>query len=199
MFITRINYAKLKSVKYILLIKIKPKAAMKNVLLISSILFLYIGRIEAQKNDVLTRVPYTLKMIVDDSTFYEEKINAVPYIFPNRSLQMYPGEKIFLEVELKNNEIADMKPVKENENPSRTLILEFIQHTENNVHKRMSLVVTNPFPSTLTYKAKIFPLSVKNWVSTSIYPVSPGLLGIELWPDLITSIALGDWKFKAEK
>jgi integral membrane sensor domain MASE1 len=33
------------------------------------------------------------------------------------------------------------------------------------------------------------------WISTSIMPVKAGIWGYEMWPDIITSIALSEWKF----
>jgi hypothetical protein len=108
---------------------------------------------------------------------------------------MYPGEIIYLEVEQKEGIIINMKPVKEVRDASSTLTLKFAQNAKKNVHESMMLTVKNPFPFKLIYEMKIFLLSSKKWVDTDVYPVEPGLSGIEVWQDIITSIALGNWKF----
>ncbi|RZM30326.1 MAG: hypothetical protein EOO88_01165 [Pedobacter sp.] len=155
--------------------------------------------LQAQDSSVLTRTPYQLTLAVDGKTYYEEQIKAVPYIFPNKSVQVYPGETIYLEVTLNDGEITAMNPVKEIVRPKATLTLQFVQKTEKKKHSLMMLTVENPFPFDLTYEALIFTFSQKKWSKTSIIPVRAGLSGIEMWPDLITSIALGNWKFAKTK
>ncbi len=171
---------------------------MKNVLLcIMALLSCQI--LFAQDTSVLKRKPYLLVLAVDKETTFEEQIKETPYLYPNRSMQMYPGETVYLEVELSGTDIVSMKAVKEVKKKSSTLTLKFAQNTENGIHKSMMLTVQNPFPLQLEYEALIFPFKAKKFVNTDVYPVQPGLSGIEIWPDLITTIGLGNWKFKTKK
>jgi hypothetical protein len=55
------------------------------------------------------------------------------------------------------------------------------------------LKVVNPFPYDLIYTAQILTLR-KKWSTTDVLPVRAGLSGFETWPNIIISIALGNWK-----
>ena len=168
---------------------------MKITLLLTTFIFLSFAA-TSQDTSALTRQPYLLTLAVDKQTTYEESITAIPYLFPNRSMQIYPGETVYLEVEVKDANIISMKAVKEVTKPSSTLVIKFKQNSDKGVHQSMALTVENPFDLVLGYEALMFPLKTKKFVKTSIYPVQPGLAGIEMWPDLITTLALGNWKFK---
>lgn len=73
--------------------------------------------------------------------------------------------------------------------------ISFIQIVENEKHSNMILKVRNPFKQDLKYDAVIRVMNAQEWVSTSIIPVKAGLIGFEMWPDVIVSIALAEWKF----
>jgi hypothetical protein len=171
---------------------------MKSILLVPFLVLIAFSDACAQDTSILKRTPYKLTVFVDKKNYYEEDIGAIPYIFPNRTVQMYPGEIIYLEVEQKDGIIRSMTPVKELSKKSSTLVLKFAQNAKNNVHESMMLTIENPFPFELTYESKIFLLKQKQWADTNVYPVKPGISGIEIWPDIITSIALGNWSFKAQ-
>ncbi|MBO9659914.1 MAG: hypothetical protein J7527_13930, partial [Chitinophagaceae bacterium] len=142
---------------------------MKNVFLfITTLLSCQI--LFAQDTSVLKRAPYRLVLAVDKETTFEEQINETPYLYPNRSMQMYPGETVFLEVELSGTDIVSMKAVKEITKISSTLTLKFVQNAENGIHKSMMLTVQNPFPLQLEYQAMIFPFKAKKFVNTDVYP-----------------------------
>jgi len=150
----------------------------------------------AQDTTEIKRTPYKLTVAVDDSSVYEQDIKAGPYIFPDKTIQLYPGENIYVEVEQDNGIIKSMKTVKENKNPSKTLSISFTQSTKNKVHEEMILKILNPFSQNLVYKANIFLLKQNKWVNTDVLPIQSGLSGYETWPDIIISIALGKWTFQ---
>jgi len=62
----------------------------------------------------------------------------------------------------------------------------------------MMLKVVNPFKQQLVYNATIFLMQQKKWVVTDVYPVEAELTSYETWPDIITSIGLGQWTFKSK-
>ncbi len=168
---------------------------MKQILFLAVIAFTLTLSSKGQDTTVLKRTPYTLKIEVDKKNFYEEQIGATPYVFPNNGMQIYPGETIYVEIVEENGIIKSMKAVKEITKPKTTLTIKFSQKNENKIHEMMMLEVQNPFPKNLIYDAKMFLLSNKKWVNTSIYPVMEGLSGIEIWPDIIISLGLDNWKF----
>jgi hypothetical protein len=166
-------------------------------LLIHSIAFLTISVYSyGQDTTQLKRIPYKLIVAVDKNTSYEEEIKATPYVLPNKTIQLYPGETVYIEVQQENGNIKSMTAVKEIKNPAITLTISFTQTARKNIHEMTMLKVVNPFSTQLTYKAKIFLLNPKKWVDTNVYPVEAGLSAFETWPDIITSIGLGDWVFK---
>ncbi|MBS1664784.1 MAG: hypothetical protein JST68_27305 [Bacteroidetes bacterium] len=146
----------------------------------------------------LQRGAYKLTMPVDKSTVYEQEIKESPYVLPNNTIQLYPGETVFIEVEMADSNITSMTAVKENQNPSKTLILSFSQETSGKKHESMMLKVVNPFKQRLFYGAMIYLMRQKKWAKTDVLPVEPGLSSYENWPDVITSIGLGHWSFKSK-
>lgn len=149
-----------------------------------------------QTNDLPQRDAFKLNIAVDDTNFYEADIQASPYILPNNTIQLYPGETIFVEVELVKTEIKSMKTVKENLNPEKTLVISFTQQTDGKIHKGMMLKIVNPFDKKLEYKANMFLMKYNKWAPTSVLPIQGELSSYETWPDLIVTIALTGWEFK---
>ena len=146
-------------------------------------------------NDRPTRDSFTLSMPVSKDSYYQSPIPTSPFVVGPKILQLFPGETVFLEIEEKDGTITNVKSVKENKNPDRTLEISFVQNVEGKVHSNMVLKVKNPFKRDLLYEAVIRLMKTERWVETSIIPVKAGLLGIEMWPDVIVSIALNEWKF----
>ena len=134
-------------------------------------------------------------MPVSKETFYESHIQSTPFVVGPNILQLFPGDTVFIEVEQNNGRIVELKSVKENKNRDKTLEISFVQNAEDGKHANMVLKVKNPFKQDLLYEALIKTIKAENWVPTSIIPVKGGLIGIEMWPDVIVSIALAEWKF----
>ena len=168
---------------------------MKQILFLVVFAFTLTLGSKGQDTTVLKRTPYTLKIEVNKESFYEDKIGATPYVFPNNGMQIYPGETIYVEVDEENGIIKSIKAVKEITKPNTTLTIKFSQKSEKKIHEMMMLEVKNPFPKNLIYDAKMLLLSNKKWVDTSIYPVMAELSGFEIWTDIIISLGLGNWKF----
>jgi hypothetical protein len=167
---------------------------LKTLLFLNFLAILFYG--SAQDTAQLKRTPYKLTVAVDKKTVYEEDINATPYVLPENTVQIYPGETVYLETHLENGTIKSMKAVKEITDSSKTLIVSFTQTVEKKVHQMMTLKIKNPFKKQLVYQASIYILKAKRWVQTDVLPVEPGLSGFETWPDVITSIGLGKWVLK---
>src|SRR4051812_18459777 len=123
--------------------------------------FLETSFIYCQDQTQLVRTPYKLKVVVTKDITYEEDIQATPYVLPKNTIQLYPGETIYVEVEQENNEIKSMNAVKEIKDSSKTLIISFIQTLKKKVHESMMLNIHNPFPTALVYDAQIYLLAQK--------------------------------------
>ena len=161
-----------------------------------SCLILLSFNVFAQKdNERPARDSFRLSMPVGNDTYYESSIPASPFIVGPKVLQLFPGETVLLEIEEKDGLISNIKTVKENRNPDRTIEISFAQNSDGKAHSNMMLMVKNPFKRDFMYNAIIRLMKPDKWVKTSIIPVKSGLFGIETWPDVIVSIALSDWRF----
>ncbi len=168
---------------------------MKSILYILSLLC-SVNICLAQSNDLPKRDAFDLVIPVSDSAFYNAHIDASSYVLPDNTIQLYPGETIYVEIELKKKKILSMKTVKENIHPEKTIKISFSQTTEGKVHQLMMLHIENPFDLTLDYKATIFLMAYGKWAPTTVVPVWPKKSAYETWPDVLVTIALSDWSFK---
>ena len=134
-----------------------------------------------------------MSLPVDKNSVYEEDIKATPYVMPDKTVQIYPGETIYLEVRQDSGKIVSVTAVKEIKDPTITLTIKLTQSVKKKVHEMTLLEVHNPFSNRLNYKAVMFLMRQKKWVNTNVYPVEPKLSGFETWPDVIISLGLGDW------
>jgi hypothetical protein len=161
--------------------------------LLITIFGLILSNVCFAQNEVLERKPFTLELAVDTVNYYSEEIKASKYFVQEKILQIYPGEKLLIEVELKNGNIEKMKVVKENINPENTIEIDFFQNKTEKMNEGMMLKVKNPFDKTLSYKAMMFIVGHDKWIKTSIMPVRPKLLGYETWNETIITLVLEDW------
>jgi hypothetical protein len=150
--------------------------------------------VQGQDTTVLKRPAFNLKVAVDKKSLYEQDVESAPYVLPDNTIQMYPGETIYIEMDLQSGVIENIHAVQEIRDSSKTVTIGFLQDTKGKIHTQMLLKVTNPFGFPLLYKADIFPLAQKRWISTDVFPVYPRISGYETWQDIIISIALKDWK-----
>ena len=148
------------------------------------------------QNEKINREEFTLKLPVDGEQFYEQEVESSPYFVKENVLQIYPGEKLFIEVELNKKEITSMKVVKENLKPEKTIEIGFTQNTKNRKNESMMLKVVNPFKRDLEYKAMMFIVGNNQWINTNVLPVKSQLTGYETWSDVIITLVLSEWKLK---
>lgn len=148
------------------------------------------------QNEKEKRDEFTLILPVDEEQYYEQKVDSSLYFIKEKVLQIYPGEKLFIEVEINKKEITSMKVVKENLNPEKTIEIEFTQTVKDRKSDMMMLEIVNPFKKDLEYKAMMFIVGHDKWISTSVLPVKAKLTGYETWPDVIITLVLTEWKLK---
>jgi len=168
---------------------------MRNAIIILTLIFSSF-MCYCQSNDLATRNSFTLKLPIDGVHYYQTEIAQSPYILPNNTVQIYPGEKLFIETEVLKNKIITMKSVKEIKYSTKTIVITFTHVDENKVYSRTMLDIENPFRKDLIYEAKMFLMKNNKWVQTNVYPVRSKLSSIEIWPDVIVTMALTGWKLK---
>jgi hypothetical protein len=167
---------------------------MKQIHLISILIIFFVNSTFSQEQ--ASRAGFTLQLAIDDTNYFSADIGPSPYILPENTVQIYPGEKLFIEATIEDDLLTNFTCVDKNSNPDQTIEIEFKQITEGKLHKNMMLSIKNPFKKDIEYKAYIFLVKLKKWVNTSVVNIRAGLSSFEMWPDLISSIALNSWRLK---
>lgn len=142
------------------------------------------------------RKAFTLEMAADETHQYRADIKEGPYFVKEKILQLYCGEKVFVECEIAADTIASMKVVEKNIHPKKTIEIEFSQNDEDRKNIGTTLLVKNPFGKKLKYSALMFTPMGQTWTSTSIIPIHAGLMSYEMWPHAIITLVLQEWKFE---
>jgi hypothetical protein len=154
-------------------------------LLISILLITICFSSNAQDTAQFKRKPYKLSIPVDKTSVYEQDLPEGRYVNPDNSVQLYPGESVFVEVIQENGIIKRFTAVKENKHPENTIRINFTQNVKDGVHESMMLMIKNPFKQQLVYDAIIFVMNSNKWAKTDVLSVQPELMGIETWPNVI--------------
>jgi hypothetical protein len=168
----------------------------KRVLIFAVSMMILTASVNAQDLFPLKRKSYLLKVEVDKKTSYEENLPEANYVLPDQTVQLYPGETVFIEIEQEKGIVKNVRAVTENKFPEKTLIISLTQISKKRVHQAMLLKIQNPFKYTLKYDAKTYLLNYKNWVNARVMPVPPGLTSYESWPEVITSAAVANLQFE---
>lgn len=148
------------------------------------------------QNEIKEREPFILKLAVDNDQFYQMNVEKSKYFVKENIIQIYPTEKLNVEVEIKNDTIFSMKVVDRIIEPKRTIQIEFLQHVKDKKPEGMMLKVTNPFGRKLNYNAMMYIVGHDKWISTSIIPIQPNLVNYETWNDVIITLVLEKWRFE---
>lgn len=142
------------------------------------------------------RKPFTLEMAANETQQYKAEIPESPYFVKEKILQLYCGEKVFIECEIAKDTISTMKIVEKNTHPKKTIEIEFTQDSQDRKSISTLLVVKNPFNKTLNYNALMYTPISQTWKPTSIIPIRPELQNFETWPHAIITLVLEKWRFE---
>jgi hypothetical protein len=167
----------------------------KKILAFLPCIFL-IANLYGQSDNSNLRPAFELKLLVNSKQFYSSPFGETKYIVNDSIILIFPGEKLFIEADINNNKLVNLKKVDAIDNPNKTLIVEFSQESEGKSHKYMQLIITNPYDKSLHYNALMNLMKTQKWVNTSVIPIMPKLKSIEMWPDIITSLALNGFELK---
>lgn len=163
---------------------------MKKILILFFLSFLTFSF--AQQN----RRAFTIEIAANETQQYKAEIAEGPYFVKEKILQIYCGEKVFLECEIAGDSISTMKIVEKNINPQRTIEVKFSQDSEDRKNIITTLELNNPFDKDLVYLAVMLTPTSEEWKSTSTIPVGSKLVSFESWPYSIISFVLMNWQFK---
>lgn len=164
--------------------------------IVTLVLSAFIFMVSAYSKELKTRKAFNLTMAVDGERYYSAEIPKSSYVLPNNTVQLFPGETLYIEADVENDFLVNLKCVSANKNPEKTLVISFFQVSEEKKHECMMLSVFNPFDRELEYSAIIGLLLYGKSVETDVWDIAAGTTGYETWPDLINTIALDNWKLK---
>lgn len=159
----------------------------------SLLLVLSYGQAEKENNK---RPAFELKLLVNDQQFYSSQMEESSYIINDTIIQIFAGEKLFVEADVVKGKLLNFQVAKEIRDKNKTLVIDFQQSVNGKVHEQMMLTIDNPFAKQLNYAAAMNLMKNKRWVNTTVYPVMAHLKSIEMWPDIITSLALFGFELK---
>ena len=148
------------------------------------------------QNEKPKRSSYKLEIVSNETEQYTTNVPESPYFVKEKTLQIYCGEKVFVECEIQGDSISKMKVVEKNINPEKTIVIDFSQNSENRKEIRTDLNVKNPFSKILRYDAFMLTPYFKQWRSTSIIPIRPKLENFEMWPHAIIALELKNWRLE---
>jgi hypothetical protein len=107
---------------------------------------------------------------------------------PAQMIEIYPNQKLFVEVVVADGKVIQVIPVAEIKNPGITLTLTF-----KAMDKGMILSVENPLPNYLKYNIDMIDRSGKSY-PTSSCPVMKGGAVFENWPHPIPKLQIKNFR-----
>ena len=165
---------------------------MKYILLFFSIIISIQVSSQNQKD---FRDSLTVKLTIDSRNSFTTVVEPSPYFIDKNELQIYPGEIIYIEIELKKRTILSMKVVEENKNPERTILISFDQNTRLQTHQGMNFRVTNPFDYDIKCKAEMMDMNYI-WKKIKPFRFKSQKSNYSILPEPMVSLLLSDFKFR---
>lgn len=141
-----------------------------------------------------TRPDYKIQLAVKSDILYEATIRGSQYIIIDSVIQIFPGEKLFVEAEIVKENLTNFKMVPQIKDSSKTLTIEFLQEVSGKEHKQMVLSVDNPFNKKFEYNAIISRMIDKKPVMISDLTIPAKAKSVQTWPDILTALILKSFK-----
>ncbi len=151
----------------------------------------------AKKNDYPNRKAFKLDLEINDTNYFQAEIPESPIVLASNSVQLYPGEEVFVEVELDSvNKIKSLNSVKKNLHPKKTLVISFEQIANKHIHEKMVLSIYNPFDMELIYKPSLLLFKISDWLLKKDVIAPKNQLSVEVFTELTISISLIEMEFR---
>ena len=141
------------------------------------------------------RQAHPLTLAIESRAVYTYSIPPGPFITQNDTLQLYPGDTAFVEIQKKGDSITSLKAVKQNNHPEKTLTISFQQVVEKGFHQNMALKIDNPFNKNLQCNMQAAIIMQKKWQSMDMINAPVGTSYIT-WPQIILGVKLYAWSFE---
>lgn len=147
------------------------------------------------QHQITMRDSLTVKIIVDPRNSYTLEVESSPYLMDDLELLIYPGENLYLELEIQKNKVVGLQVVSENKHPERTILISFSQVVRRDTHQGMSIRIMNPLPNRVRFSAEMMGTNYL-WkrVKTQTFPAATTSTNILPYP--MMALLIKDIKLK---
>jgi hypothetical protein len=145
------------------------------------------GKKDETEAQNMMREPFTLRLRVDDTSFYEEEFDSIPYVDDN-TVYLFEGERFGVSFTADLGSPAQVRY--EPELDKADLVFEFKQNEATEGKFMMLLTIENRTRQTVAMDALMTVPGETKVFPTSVVPVGPGLKNFESWPHPIVQLAL---------
>ncbi len=152
----------------------------------------------AQDNDRPVRLPFLMELHMDSITIYQTQIDTSRYVLDESTIQIHPGETLFLEAQVRGEEIISLRSVKQIRELQRTITVTLEQQLRDQEHDHMMLTIRNPFKKSLEGDLSLYKHGAQEWTPPEPmhYPVPPEDALYVTWSEPIVTMLLMDWTLK---
>ena len=151
------------------------------------------GASETKDDDVVFRSPFTIRMRIDRTHYFEEKKGRLPYV-SHGEVGLFIGDRFGLKIDVQNSTV---RSVKYERDPSKAdVTLEFKQGDPIGDKPTSLLIMQNRTKYTFLMDAATEVPDRKDFVPTSINPLRAGLSSFESWPHPIVGLGLRNIRVK---
>jgi hypothetical protein len=145
---------------------------------------------------VLCRDATTVRVLQEDGSTLEVSLPArLPFVQPNGWITIFPGEEIFIEVDVEGDRVSNPRAVRNTESPTTTLTFKFWQAPNR---KDSFLLIANPFPRPVKFNLGMRPVPEERLRKTTSCPVLAGRTQVEHWPHPIVQLVIANIRFLPE-
>ena len=139
--------------------------------------------------------PINVSLIRKDGSKYNQVLSAPTVIIQNGFISIFSGQTLYIEADINNDELVNLRLVPAIVHPEKTLTLKLEQTSLGSAGNNMVFTVQNPFSKPVKYHAGLMPLDAPEDAAykTSTCPVIANISGFETWPEPIFQLVLSDF------
>ena len=153
------------------------------------------GAISSEEICSFAQCDYNVRVVLkeENGEVFDKTFDALP-IVRQHVVFVYGGMTVYIEANVKDGKLVDLKLVDAVESPRNTITATLLQDEKG----AMTLLTRNPFDQPLRIRMGIMPLSHGQLVKTSSCPVVPHGSAFEMWPYPIFQIVFADMRLLQE-
>jgi hypothetical protein len=149
------------------------------------------GESNVTDESAVYRRPFTLKVPIDRTHYYEERKGRLPYVY-HGGVGLFIGDHFGLKIEVRDNNVRSIKY--EPDLSKADVTLEFKQGPPVDDKATSLLIMQNRTKYTFLIDAGMQVPGRKDTLSTSLLPLGAGLSSFESWPHAIIGLGLDNFR-----